>query len=100
MIAEQNGQNNPAELSVPVFSDKCHSFETLLENICERLQDTRQQGSLKRIRKMEESLEELEKELDELVFSINQMTVNAAGNSLQGAPFDELIAVQTDRDLG
>ena len=66
MIAEQNGQNSPAELSVPVLSNQYLSFETLLEGICERLQDTKQQGSLKRIQKMENTLDELEKELDEL----------------------------------
>ena len=66
MIVEQNGQNGPAELSIPVLSNQHLSFETLLEDICERLQDAKEQGSLKRIRKMEEVLEELEKELDEL----------------------------------
>jgi hypothetical protein len=66
LIVEQNGQNGPAELSIPVLSNQQLSFETLLEDICERLQDTKEQGSLKRIRKMEEVLEELEKELDEL----------------------------------
>ena len=66
MTSEQNGQNGPAELSVPVLSNQQLSFEILLEDICERLQDTRQQGSLKRIRKMEETLDELEKELEEL----------------------------------
>ena len=66
MIVEQNGQNGPAELSIPVLSSQQLSFETLLEDICERLQDAKEQGSLKRIRKMEEVLEELEKELDEL----------------------------------
>ena len=66
MIIEQNGQNGPAELSIPVLSNQHLSFETLLEDICERLQDAKEQGALKRIRKMEEVLEELEKELDEL----------------------------------
>ena len=79
MITEQNGQNGPAELSVPVISNQHLSFETLLENICERLQDTRQQGSLKRIRKMEETLDELEKELDEL---------------------EELLSIQLSRGVG
>ena len=64
MIAEKNGQNGSAELSVPVLSNQQLSFETLLENICERLQDTKLQGSLKRINKLEETLDALEKELD------------------------------------
>ena len=66
MITEQGGQNGSAELSVPVLSNQQLSFETLLEDICERLSDTRQQGSLKRILKLEETLSQLEKELDEL----------------------------------
>lgn len=79
MTAEQNGQGGPAELSVPVLSSQRLSFEILLEDICERLQDTRQQGSLKRIQKMEEALDELERELDEL---------------------DGLLSAQTVRDMG
>ena len=66
MIIEQNGQNGFAEFAVPVLSNRRLSFDTLLEDVCERLQDTNQQGSLKKIRKMEETLDELEKELDEL----------------------------------
>ena len=65
MTAEQNGHAGHAELSVPVINHPL-SFETLLEDICERLQDTKQQGSLKRIHKLEKTLDELEKELDEL----------------------------------
>ena len=70
-MTEQTGQNPafepaPADFSVNVFSNQLLSFETLLEDICERLQDTRQQGSLKRIRKLEEILDLLEQELDEL----------------------------------
>ena len=69
---EQAGQNPafepaPAEFSVNVFSNQRLSFETLLEDICERLQDTKMQGSLKRIRKLEENLELLEQELDRLI---------------------------------
>ena len=66
MKTEQSGQNGPAELSASVLTGQRLSFETLLEDICERLQDTKQQGSLKQISKMEENLIELEKELDEL----------------------------------
>ena len=79
MIIEQNGHNVPAELSIPVITNQHLSFETLLEGICERLQDTRQQGSLKRIQKMEETLDELEKELDEI---------------------DELLSIQTGYNPG
>ena len=66
MIIKQDGQNNPAELSVPVLSNQRLSFETILEDICDRLEDTRQQGSLKRIYKLEEILNALDKELIEL----------------------------------
>jgi len=67
LIIEQNGQNSPAELSVPVLSNQQLSFENLLENICERLHDTRLQGSLKRIQRMEETLNVIEIELEELL---------------------------------
>jgi len=66
-MIEQTGQNGPAELSVRVFPNQQLSFETLLDEICERLHDTRQQGSLKRIRKLEELLDKLEQELEELL---------------------------------
>ena len=66
MTAEQDGQNSPADLSVPVISSQILSFENILEDICERLQDTRQQGSLKKIQKLETALDELEKELNEI----------------------------------
>lgn len=66
MITEQNGHNGHADLSISVVSNQYLSFETLLEDICERLQDTNQQGSLKRIYKLEQNLDELEKELNEL----------------------------------
>jgi hypothetical protein len=69
LITEQSGQNGPAELSVWESPDQQLSFETLLDEMCGRLQDTRQQGSLKHIRKLEDLLDELGKELDELLAS-------------------------------
>ena len=63
---EQTGQNGPAELSVRDLSNQHFSFDSFLDEVCERLQDTRQQGSLKRIRKLEEILDTLDRELDEL----------------------------------
>ena len=66
MIINQESQNGPAELSVPVLSSQQLSFESLLDNICERLKETKQQGSLKKIHKLEETLDELEKELNEI----------------------------------
>ena len=63
---EQTGQNGPAELSVRDLSNQHFSFDSFLDEVCERLQDTRQQGSLKRIRKLEETLDALDRELDEL----------------------------------
>jgi hypothetical protein len=50
-----------------VVSDEQPSFEALLDKICERLQDTKTQGSLRRIQKMEETLITMEQELDELL---------------------------------
>jgi len=66
-MIEQTGQNEPAEFSVGVFPNQQLSFETILDEICERLHDTRQQGFLKRIRKLEELLDKLEQELEELL---------------------------------
>ena len=65
MTTEQSGQNGSAELSVPVLSNQQLSFETLLEDICDRLKETQEEGSLKKIHKLEHSLDVLEKELDE-----------------------------------
>ncbi|MDR0447728.1 MAG: hypothetical protein LBH07_03580 [Treponema sp.] len=45
-------------------SNHCLSFENLLDETCERLQDARQQGSLKKIRKLDEILGILEQDLD------------------------------------
>jgi hypothetical protein len=66
-MIEYEGQNNPAELSVPVISSQLLSFENILDNICERLTDTKQQGSLKKIHKLEETLNDLEKEINEIL---------------------------------
>ena len=72
MTVEQTGPNpalepGPAELSVRSLSNQQLSFENLLDEVCERLQDTRHQGSLKRILKLEETLNTLTRELDELI---------------------------------
>jgi hypothetical protein len=40
------------------------SFESMLDEICGRLQDTQHQHSLRRIQKMEDALDDLERELD------------------------------------
>jgi len=47
----------PAESGKPCF-------QTLLDEVCERLQDTRLQGSLRRIQKLENTLDDLERELE------------------------------------
>ena len=71
MKTEQTGQNpaskhGSSDLSVPEYSGDPLLFETLLDDICDRLHDTRQQGSLKRIRRLETILDALDKELNEL----------------------------------
>ena len=83
-MAEQTGQNGPAELSVRDFANQHFSFDTFLDEVCERLQDTRQQGSLKRIRKLEEKLDALDKELDELA------SVCTANQECQATPVFEI----------
>ena len=70
-MIEQSGQSpaqepGPAGISVQVLSNQFPSFETLLEDICGRLEDSKQQFSLKRLRKLEETLELIEQELEEL----------------------------------
>jgi hypothetical protein len=50
-----------------LVSDDQPAFEALLDRICDRLQDTKQQGSLKRLQKMEEILDSLERELDAIL---------------------------------
>jgi len=40
------------------------SFQSLLDDVCQRLQGTMQQGSLRRIQKLEEILNILEEELE------------------------------------
>jgi hypothetical protein len=42
------------------------SFDTLLDEVCERLQNTSHKGSLRRLKKLEETLAVLERELEEL----------------------------------
>jgi hypothetical protein len=54
------------ESAVPQNPNQYLSFETILETMCERLQDTKEQGSLKRLRKLEAVLEAIEQELDDL----------------------------------
>jgi hypothetical protein len=64
----QGGQPGPAGLfGSPLLVSETPSFEVLLDEICERLQDTRTGNSLKRIKKMEEILDSLERELDEIL---------------------------------
>ncbi|GHV86170.1 hypothetical protein AGMMS50230_17780 [Spirochaetia bacterium] len=51
----------PAAEPLPV------SFETMLDEICERLEDTNHQGSLKRIQKLEAALVLIEDELNTIL---------------------------------
>jgi hypothetical protein len=43
------------------------AFSAILDETCERLEESRNRGALKRIRKMEEVLETIENELDALL---------------------------------
>jgi len=72
MTIEQSGTNSaskpgPADPSVGMLFNQETSFETLIDEVCERLQDTRQQGYLKRIKKLNETLDALDVELDQLL---------------------------------
>jgi len=64
---------------INLHSSQLLSFETLLEDICDRLQDTKQQYSLKRIQKMEETLDSLEQELEELAKAVCDQTGRGMG---------------------
>jgi hypothetical protein len=48
------------------FSFEKPSFDSLLDEVCERLQFTNYRGSLRRIQKLEETLAMLERELEEI----------------------------------
>ncbi|MDR2073492.1 MAG: hypothetical protein LBP60_08690 [Spirochaetaceae bacterium] len=60
------------------------SFELLLDGICERLHDTQTHFSLKRIQKLEDTLDSLERELDEILGDLK--TAAPAGFSTAGLP--------------
>ena len=51
----------------PVFLTEEPSFETVLDTTCERLNEKHTQFSIRRIKKMDEELAVLEKELDEFL---------------------------------
>jgi hypothetical protein len=59
-----NSVSNPLLVS---DDDEYSSFAALLDKTCERLQDTKNQGSLRRIQKLEEILNSLERELDDIL---------------------------------
>jgi hypothetical protein len=61
---DQTGLEYPGP--VPV-SDEETSFNAILDETCGRLEDSRNRGVLKRIGKMEESLDDLEDELDAML---------------------------------
>ena len=51
----------------PVFLTEKHSFESVLNSTCERLEEKHLQYSIRRIREMDGELAVLEKELDEFI---------------------------------
>ena len=51
----------------PVILTEKHSFESLLDTTCERLEEKHIQYSIRRIREMDVELATLEKELDEFL---------------------------------
>jgi hypothetical protein len=62
---DQTGLEYPGG-PVPV-SDTEPTFSVILDEACIRLEDSRNRGVLKRIRKMEETLNDLEDELDAIL---------------------------------
>ena len=53
----------------PVFLTEKHSFETVLNSTCDRLEEKHLLYSIRRIREMDGELAVLEKELDEFIGS-------------------------------
>jgi hypothetical protein len=59
------------------LSDTETSFTSILDETCGRLEDSRNRGALKRIRKMEELLRDIEDELDAVLRSPGEAAVPA-----------------------
>jgi hypothetical protein len=57
----------PNETNSFLVSGAEKSFNVILDETCGRLEDSRNRGVLKRIRKMEEVLQDLEDELDAML---------------------------------
>ncbi|MDR2049262.1 MAG: hypothetical protein LBP69_07385 [Treponema sp.] len=61
---DQTGLDYPGGL---FLEDMETSFTAILDETCGRLEDSRNRGALKRIRKMEEILRDIEDELDTML---------------------------------
>jgi hypothetical protein len=61
---DQAGLEGPYPNGSFLLSDTETSFASILDETCSRLEDSRNRGALKRIRKMEELLRNIEDELD------------------------------------
>jgi len=53
--------------AILVSDPKGSSFDTVLDRVCERLQEKQIQNSIQRIREMELTLDRLERELEEFM---------------------------------
>ena len=51
------------------------SFETILDEVCERLEDACQSGYIKRIDKMEKTLDTLNLELEEIILAQTEVSI-------------------------
>jgi hypothetical protein len=66
LFNQPGSAGEPPGIQRVILSGGKPSFQTLLDDVCERLQETRQQCSLRRIQKLEEILNILEEELNKL----------------------------------
>ena len=70
MITEQTGpglRDYPAEPGSENLIPERPSFETMLDEVCERLEDTCYSGYIKRINKLEKTLDLLNQELEDIL---------------------------------
>ena len=73
MIIEQTGQNlPPLSDSIGDFTGEGEdnteaSFETVLDDACKRLEEKSREGYIKRLHKMEKTLDKLSVELEEII---------------------------------
>jgi hypothetical protein len=90
---DQAGLEDPYPGGSFSFSDAEMSFTSILDETCGRLEDSRNRGALKRIRRMEEILQGIEDELDAVLCGSGEAAVpaGASRNVNSGKPENDLL---------